>query len=121
MASNFCYLLYYFKFVKQNGKDFVTFTEHIQHEKLPTGSGRKKVIRSNRFQHMQFVREYISHRESSGNIGFVPTYWETEGAVCPEKVKGSEINIDDDLSLLSSDVLDVVSSEVPANNKTSTQ
>lgn len=58
---------------------------------------------------MQFVRDCIAHRASSGNIGFVPAYSENEGTGCPEKGECSEINIID-LPLPSSSILEVASS-----------
>ncbi|XP_028408663.1 transcription factor Adf-1-like [Dendronephthya gigantea] len=96
-----------------------TFTENVRREKLPSGSGRKKVIRWRWFEHMQFVRDCISHRTSSSNIGFVPTYSENEGKACPEKGECSEI----ELPLQSSSTLplEVSSPEVSTNNKTSTE
>ena len=71
---------------------------------------------------MQFVRDYIAHRASSGNIGFVPAYSESETKGCPEKDDSENYeDNDNDLLLLGSDVLEVTSPEMYANTESSTQ
>lgn len=69
---------------------------------------------------MQFVRDCISHRASSGNIGFVPTCSENERAGFSETDESIEMNIIDS-SLPCSSILEVASSEVTNNNQTISQ
>lgn len=70
---------------------------------------------------MQFVRDYISHRASSGNIGFVLACSENKGTGSPEKDQVSEINYTDNLPLSVVSELENAAFEVPANSKSSTQ
>ena len=94
------------------------------HEKFPSGSGGKKVIRWKWLEQMQFVRDYISHRTSSGNIGFVPACSENEETGCPEQDEPSEIDCTDDLPLsLFGELVEGASevAQVPTLNRSCTQ
>ena len=73
---------------------------------------------------MQFVRDYISHRTSSGNIGFVPACSENEETGCPEQQEPSEVECTDDLPLsLFGELVEGASdvAEVPTLNKSRIQ